>query len=118
MKPLDELTINCDIWPYLPHFFDLPEDCVVRPTGFPQIKEFVISRLVDLSDRECAAIIAFARSQHALGIPFKRIILRWECIPAWMARKLMPWVGCVEFYHDELASTGFECGPGICTLDV
>ena len=118
MGPLNELTINCDLRPYLPRFFDLPEDHIVRPTGFPSIREFMISRPVDLSDRECAAIIAFARSQHASGIPFERIILRWECIPAWMARRLMPWVGCVELYHDESAFIGFEYGPEICTLGV
>jgi hypothetical protein len=108
LGPLDELTIySCDLLPYLNSF--LPEDDIDEPVRFPPIKELTISHTMYPNDQECAAIVGLAKSQHTLGIPLERVVIRRESVFAGMTEgvfagikeRLKPWVGSVECgYHD------------------
>ena len=99
---LDELTIyRCDIRPYFHSFLDVPEDDITEPVVFPPIKQLTISHPVDSSDGQCLrAIVGLAKSQHALGIPFERVIIYRENMPMGMEEGLRPWVGSVEHRDD------------------
>ena len=103
--PLEELTLNvADLRPYLAPFLDMPEfRDIERPVAFPFVEELMISRSLIPHDEECMAAIAeFAKSQHALGVPFKRTILRMKDSPVMMrmVERLEPWVGTVDFDED------------------
>jgi len=78
MGPLENLTLDgCDIRPYLDAFLDtplFPES--IQPTSFPPIKELaIIHPMQSFHDEEVygSAIVEFARSQKARGIPFERM---------------------------------------------
>ena len=101
LGPLDELIIHhCSLRPYLLPLFT--EDSAEEPVTFPPIKEFSFSHPADIFDEECTAVVEFAKSQHASGIPFERVIIRGECMPTGMEEALRPWVGSVEHYREEL----------------
>jgi hypothetical protein len=101
MGPLDELTIShSDLRPYfLPPFEE--------PVTFPKIKELTISHPIYISpEKHKTAIVAFARRQHALGIPLERVIIRGGCMPAGLEEGLRQLVGSVEYRYEELFETG------------
>jgi hypothetical protein len=108
LNPLDELALRCfDLLPYLYPF--LVEDDIMSPTVLPPVKGLTISHTMYPNDRECGAIVELAKSQHALGIPFERVLIRRERMFAGMAEdvfagmeeRLRPWVGSVECCHCE-----------------
>ena len=90
LGPLHELVIsNCDLRPYFCSSFDFRPDSIV----FPLIKEFTISHPISPFSPQCTtAILEFAKSQYALGIPLERVIVRRESMPAGMEEGLKPWV--------------------------
>ena len=47
------------------------------------------------------AVTAIAKSQHALGMPFKRLIIHRESMPIGIQERLRPWVGCLEYHCDK-----------------
>ena len=97
--PLEELTIDgCDLRLYLIPFADLPETYDVEPTAaFPPVKELKILHPMPVSREECmTAIVRLAKSQHALGVPIERVVVRMAEIPEAMAEELRPWVGAVD----------------------
>ena len=96
--PLDELTIHhSDLRPYLHSFLNLSEGYIEEPILFPRIKELTISHPLCQSDQQCVAVIVgLARSHHARGIPFERVTICRETMPAGMKKRLRPWVGSVE----------------------
>ena len=54
-----------------------------------------------VDNEECiAAIVELTKSQHALGVPFKRVTVRTEKFPMVMAEMLEPWVGEVDFQKE------------------
>lgn len=99
MGPLDELTIeDCDLNVFLAPFLDADLlGFLVEPTTFPPIKELAILHpVMEFNEEECMeAIVELAKSQHAKGIPFERVTVRAEMVPATMAERLMQWVGVV-----------------------
>ena len=101
--PLDELTIyRCDLRPYFDPFPIFPEDYIDEPVVFPQIKEFTISHPECSSDEQCkATIVGLAKSQHTLGVPFERVVIRRESMPPGMEEGLRPWVGSVEYCYEQ-----------------
>ena len=108
LGPLDELTIHgCDLQPCFYHYFDPSADSIEEPVVFPQIKQLTISSPVFPSYEECAtAIIGLAKAQHALGIPFERVLFYGEGMSDIMSggleKELRTWVGSVECYDEEL----------------
>jgi hypothetical protein len=88
---LEELTIyGCDLRSYL-------TPLVV----YPPIKELTISHPWRPSQEECmVAIVELAKSQHALGVPFKRVTVCMENLPTVMAKRLEPWVGAADCYEE------------------
>ena len=99
--PLEELILHhCDMQAYLGPFLD---DWGIRDLGklveFPPIKELTISHPLHPLKFE-AAVVGLVESQHALGIPFERVTIRMDCLPAEMAEKLRPWVGTVHCYNE------------------
>ena len=104
LGPLDELTIyHCDIRPYFHSFLNALGGGTVEPVVFPSIKQLTISYPLYLYDRQCtAAIVGLAKLQHALGIPFERVIICRGNMPAGMEEELGPWVGSVEYRSDPL----------------
>jgi len=110
MGPLDKLTLTVsDLQPYFPRFFCLPgpEDMHRPPNVYPPIKEFTIAYQSQrpLGEHRMSAIAQFAESQHALGVPFERMIFRMKDPPVTMAERLRRWVGAVDFY-EELTAVG------------
>ena len=100
--PLDQLTIyDCDLRPYL-HSFLILEDEVEEPVVFPPIKELTIAHPEHVSSEECLAIVELAKSQHASGTPFERVVIRRESMFTGMEERLRPWVGSVEYWYEEL----------------
>ena len=96
LGPLEELAIDCcDIRPYLAPFLDLPEfRDLERPFVFPPIQELTISHPLHPPREVCAAaIVEFAKSQHASEIPFIYVTVCMENTPAGMVERLRPWVG-------------------------
>jgi len=80
MGPLENLTLeDCDLRPYLDAFLDTPGvPKVVPPASFPPIKELAIIDPVQSLHKDkvyAAAIVKLARSQHARGVPFERVVL-------------------------------------------
>ena len=112
MGPLDELTLSdCALWPFLHPFYHIGAGHTGEPIPFPPVKEFAIVHPVGLSDPERVAIMGFAMSQHALGIPFERVVLRGGESFYEVERWLGPWVGDVMFDYEEL------CIYPCCTED-
>ena len=95
--PLEELLLHqCDMEAYLASFHDFG-----KPVEFPPIKELTIShpfRSFGMDFEE--AMMGLVKSQHALGIPFERVTIRMDRLPAEMAEKLRPWVGAVHCYNE------------------
>ena len=97
--PLEELTTDgCDLRSYLIPFVDLPEPYTIEQTvAFPPVKELKVLHPMPVSREECmTAIVRLAKSQHALGVPFERVVVRMAEIPEAMAEELRPWVGAVD----------------------
>ena len=104
LGPLDELVIGGDPLTYLLPFLHL-----VLPTYselvFPQVKELTISgSRTGFDDPQCVdAIVGLARSQHELGIPFERMLVRSRPDPAAnLAEKLRQWVGVANWSEIDL----------------
>jgi hypothetical protein len=92
--PLDELNIyHCDLRPYLHSF--LSGNATEEPVVFPPIKELTISHPVYPDEKECTAIVELAKSQHALGMPFERVVVHEEGAFVGVGERLRPWVGSV-----------------------
>ena len=103
---LDELIIyRCELSPYLHSFITSREDSSVEPLVYPPTKVLTISHPVNVSSAECTAIEELAKSQHALGIPFERVIIcedgDWSGMEG-MEERLRPWVGSVDYRYDGL----------------
>jgi hypothetical protein len=102
--PLDLLSIyGGDPHIYLTPFLDLPQfNDMEHPIVYPPIKELVISHPLMLQDKEecITAIVEFAKSQHARGIPFDRVVFCMEKLPTAIAERLKPWVGIVDCYEE------------------
>ena len=98
--PLDLLSVyGCDPHFYLAPFLNLPEYInTEHPIVYPPIKELCVHHPAMLHhEEECiSAIVGLAKSQHARGIPFERLELLMETLPAGIAERLTPWVGVVE----------------------
>ena len=97
--PLEELIFHhCDMGAYLASFHDnfIHRD-VRKLVVFPPIKELTISdpSYIALANFG-AAMVGLAESQHALGVPFERVTVRMDRLPAEMAERLKPWVGAVH----------------------
>jgi hypothetical protein len=102
---LDELTIyHCDLRPYLPSFLDPEEGYIWEPVVFPPVKELTISHPFCPDEEEWTAIVELAKSQHVLGIPFERMVIRGERVFAGMEERLGPWVSSVECVVDEVCT--------------
>ena len=99
--PLEELVLHqCDMGVYLASFHDhrgLHD--VKKPVEFPPIKELTISHPLR-SSKFKVAMVRLAKSQHALGVPFERVTVRMDRLPAEIAEKLRPWVGVVHCYNE------------------
>jgi hypothetical protein len=110
MGPLDELTIyHCDLRPYF-HSSLISRKGAVKGSVKKSVKKSVVfppARVLSflhplsVSDQECTAIVELAKSHHALGIPFERVVFRGGEIFKGMEEKLGPWVGSVEYYYEE-----------------
>ena len=100
MGPLEELALDAsDLRPYLTPFTDLPDlDDLKQSYVYPQIKGLAISdRGGPLDAGSKDSIMEFAKSQHARGVPFERVVLRLRESAEDMVEKLRPWVGGVDF---------------------
>jgi len=110
MGSLEELYIHrADLRPYLYPFLDLPglHSGVEQLVVFPPIKELIISDPWCKPLDECVAgLVGLAKSQHALGVPFKNVTVHMEDLPAAMAEELSPWVGTAHFYNEGYAGDG------------
>jgi hypothetical protein len=97
--PLEELTMDgCDVRSYLIPFFNLPE--IEQPTAFPPVEELTVLCPSPASPAECmAAIVGLAKSQHALGVPFKCVTVNMMGLPKTMAKELRLWVEAVDCYE-------------------
>ena len=108
MGSLEELTLDVvDLRPYLAPFLDLPEfQEMKQPDAFPAIKELTITeRSKEPLKEECmAAIVEWAKLQHALGVPFERVIFRMKDSPVAMVGRLGPWVDAVHFGEEMIIS--------------
>ena len=107
LGPLDELTIHdCNLRPCFHHYFGPSADGIGEPVVFPQVKELTISSpLFPSYDESIAPITRLARAQHTLGIPFGRVVFRWEGmsdVVSAVSEELRPWVGSVECYGEGL----------------
>ena len=103
MDSLEELTLHrCDVRPYLFPFLNNPVLCHVKqPVAFPPIKEFTISHPLRTYPGDFAvAIVGLVESQHALGMPFERMTVRMDDLPAEVVEGLRPWVGAVHCYNE------------------
>jgi hypothetical protein len=63
---------QCDLGPYLRFVL---EDDNEEPAVFPSVKELTISHPTNLFACK-ALIVKLAKSQHARGIPFERVVIR------------------------------------------
>ena len=99
MGPLDKWTIRgCDLDLFLVKFLDTPEfNFVGPPTAFPHTKEFkILYPSMGVNEVRCTkAIVDLAKSQHALGIPFERVMVRTWILRAGVAEELRRWVAAV-----------------------
>ena len=105
MGSLEELTLDIsDLRPYLAPFFNTPDfNDLEKSHTYPQIKCFTISnRRSALEMDSRIAIAQFVESQHALGIPIERIVLRTVGPAEDLAEMVQPWVGVVHC-HQEMA---------------
>ena len=98
--PLDALTLDVsDLRPYLASFLEPPESCdATQPDGFPPIKELMITQPSWApAIEECLAAIAeLEKSQHALGMPFERVVTHVSSPPPETAEWLQQWTGAVH----------------------
>ncbi|KAF9780153.1 hypothetical protein BJ322DRAFT_1084836 [Thelephora terrestris] len=100
MGPLEELALGTsDLQPFLAPFIDLPNFHDLRQWfAYPQIKGLSIAdRRQSLATIPQDAIVEFAMSQHALGVPFEWVAFCLKDPPIDMAERLQPWVGAVHF---------------------
>jgi hypothetical protein len=84
MGPLDTLSLDVfDLRPYLAH-----------PDGFPPIKGLTLAQPSQApAKEECmAAVVELAKSQHVLGVPFKRVTIYMKDHPPGMEEQLRQWV--------------------------
>ena len=105
MGPLEELSLEyCDIQAYLrPLLSSQEHHDMEQHAVFPPVKEFRITHpsMAHNSRGACMeTIVEFAKSRHELGVPFERLTICMERLPAAMAEKLGPWVGVVDCYEE------------------
>jgi hypothetical protein len=104
--PLNVLEVHhCDLHVYLAPFLYLQEfNNMEEPIVYPPIKELKIyhpSRSSSYYQEECmTAIVEFARSQHARGIPFERVEFCMEKLPTGIVERLRPYVGTLDCYEE------------------
>ena len=109
LGPLHKVILNWDLRQYFHPFLDSPDGHVGDPVVFPQTKRLTVCHPVELSDEECTmAIVGLARSQHALGIPFERVLILGKGMPAGMEEGLKPWVRSVEYRYGKPYGTDDE----------
>ena len=100
LGPLDELTIDgLDLRTFLVPFVDLPKFRRFQRV-FPPVRELTVSGVWP-DDRQwwMNGIVELAKSQHELGIPFERMIIRMEEVPAELTERLGEWVSAVDCYE-------------------
>jgi hypothetical protein len=106
LGPIDELFISYRDPPASLHsLFTRQKGDVEEPAVAPPTKQLTIWNTVCTSDEECAAIVGLAESQHALGVPFERLVILGGTVFAGIEERLRPWVGNVENCYDELVET-------------
>ena len=94
--PLDELTINgCDLCIYFPAIPGEPYGSQRGRIAFPSIKTLTILHpsMEEYEEEYTNAVVELAELQHMKGIPFERVMVRAEALPAAMEDRLRPWVG-------------------------
>ena len=102
--PLDELTIyRCDLRPYHRPSLNPRGDRVDETVVFPPTKQLTISHpnLHSSDEQFKVTMVGIAKSQHRLGIPFERVVIRKETMPVGMEKGLGPWVGSVEHRYEK-----------------
>ncbi|KAF9783438.1 hypothetical protein BJ322DRAFT_1070832 [Thelephora terrestris] len=104
LGPLDELTLHrCYLPSYLDLFSDFCEDGEKKRAIFTPIKQLTISHCE--YHKHLTRIENLAESQHALGIPFERIIFRDATRSKEIEQKLRTWmdsgtwVDSVEYWY-------------------
>ncbi|KAF9783428.1 hypothetical protein BJ322DRAFT_151523 [Thelephora terrestris] len=99
---LDELTFhNCHPQPYFDSFSDFCEDGdKQKAITFTPIKQLTISHCE--YHKHLTRIENLAESQHALGVPFERIIFRDAIRSQEIEQKLRTWVDSVEYCYSSL----------------
>lgn len=98
LGPLDELTLHhCYLQPYFDSFSDFCKDGDKKKAMFTPIKQLTISHCE--YHKHLTRIENLAESQHALGIPFERIIFRDATRSQKIEQKLRTWVDSVEYRY-------------------
>ena len=103
--PLDELAVeDYGLRTLLIPFFDLGE--LEQLIIFPSIRELIILHPSTAFEEEgCAeAIVGFAESQHAKGIPFERITVPAGALSQVIVEVLERYVGAVDFHDNRRTS--------------
>ena len=100
--PLDELTIyRCDLRPYSRFPLSLPNHHTEETVVFPPTRTLTISHPDSPDIQFKVAVTAIVKSQHALGMPFERLIIHRESMPIGIEERLRPWVGRLEYHCDK-----------------
>ena len=98
MGPLEELVLSRDPRLFLDPFFPGASAHISEELVFPQIKDLTITYPVTLFGPKWeGALVGLAKSQHARGVPFGRVIIHSDKVLEGMEKKLSPWVGSVNF---------------------
>ena len=111
MGPLEELAIyTSDLYLYLGPPADDPESYnTQRPVVLPPIKDITIwhplQRYTD--ERRMEVIVGLAKWHHAQGMPFERMTVHMENIPAESAERLRQWVGAADCYEEKMPDIYF-----------
>ena len=104
LGPLEQLILSyCDLRPFLDAFLAtrlFPN--AIQPTSFPLFKKLtIIAPMQSLRDGVYgAAIVGFAKSQHARGMPFEQVTFG-AGVPLSVAQELLPFVTVSVEYHDD-----------------
>ena len=74
-----------------------------EPIVFPHIRHLTISHpSMEGGKDECMdAIVDLAKSQHARGMPFERVTVRAESLPAAMEERLRQWVSVTDCREED-----------------
>ena len=102
LGPLETLTIcGCNLYLYLAGFSELGN--MKEPIVFPHIRHLTISHpsMEGSKDEYMDAIVDLTKSQHARGMPFERVTVRAESLPAVMEERLRQWVSVMDCCEED-----------------